>query len=232
MLYKKTWRQNANRHYKCLVHPTTTVPYIFNSTVIRTGARDKSGHKQQTSALWKPMPVWPPRWCYLIPSTVLAFVHTPTNKIFARVQTCLGWQLLIPAVRNMTTRQVINTPARRTGTFVPLNTVDSRQVVSNIILPCRQHPTLLRAPGTYARVNWQGPTVYLQLPRQRRLQISPHALVQLGANAAHAHWHCVVGKAGRLRTIGKTPHVRMAAKNPVNRMSTRQRLKRFNTRSH
>lgn len=166
----------------------------------------------------------------LLPGRVIQFIHPNKYKLWAVIQTRLGWQVLIPALRNMRLTQTINTRDTEIGSFLPTNKLKPRQIISNIIMQGGQQAQYIRAPGTFARVVDIKPRLKLQLTRKRSIILANTWLAQLGANAAHDHRHRALGGSGISRQQGQHPHVRMRAKNPKYRTSLRHRVKRYNAR--
>lgn len=159
---------------------------------------------------------------------VITFWQQANNKIYAQIKNQMGWQYLLPAVRGQSVGQFINQKSPTAGSYWPVRWLKHKQVVSNIVLPGRDKPTLICAPGTFARLSKTGKQPVLQLPNKQCIVIPSTSLAQLGANAGHNNRHTKWGGAGPKRRAGYHPHTRMKAKNPHKRTSLRYRLKKYN----
>lgn len=165
-----------------------------------------------------------------LPGTVIGFKQTTATRVRALVRARLGYLYYLPAVRGMRCYQTVNTPQQELGSFIVLSKIKARSFVANIVSEQSLLPSVLRAPGTGARLSILPDRVQLQLARKRQLVLPLTAIGQIGVNAIHAHRHTCLGGAGEHRRANYKPHVRMRAKNPTARLTLRARLKYYNSR--
>lgn len=78
-------------------------------------------------------------------------------------------------MRGLKTRMRINTKPAGLGSFVPVHRVPNLTVVSNVILHFAQPPTLLKAPGTFARLSCKNNIFTLLFKNKRTLLLPQHA---------------------------------------------------------
>lgn len=228
MLVRHSWRHGAKRNCINLQYTTTKSRRPFFIKPLNSGGRDKTGRRHHLGKWQRSTPVRGNLWTLLLPGRVIKFCQPDNYKIWAIVQTYFGWKTLLPAVRGMQLYQSINTQQLELGSFIKASRLRNRQLISNVVVPNKHEPSYLRAPGTYARIQSITQKLQLQLTRRRLLTVDKHAIVQLGANAAHDHRRTTIGGAGTRRLHGCHPHVRMQAKNPVHRVSLRHRIKQYN----